>query len=485
MSRMAISTRTRLTMYFTLLFGAIVVGMTIGAFILVRNDAYSKLDSGLRVAVDATAMSARHELNEHSTEADGDADLQSVLDEHHDEISIPSTQLLVRQGSRLVAYKGSTHKQADLRSSPPDRLKSGAVIHGLRLQARELQLPRFRTRYQIYSSAAVAPALRRLKTIQRALFLIVPLGLAAAAFIGYLLAKRSLAPLRELTGTIDAISSADLSARVTWQNPEDDIGRLGQQFNRLLERLEYAFTLQRQFMADASHELRTPVTVALAAAQVTICDPDRTMAGCKEALIIVEQQMLRLKRIVQDMLFLSQRDASAEKAIFREMYLDDAVAEASRAAQTLARSKQQTVRVRTLPEARCRGDHELLRQAVLILLDNAVKFTPENGTIELAVQRRRSAWACSVIDSGVGIPISAQPRIFERFFRAENTRDSKVPGSGLGLAIAKSIVEQHAGVLALIASRPGFTHFEICIPALDEDQSAQGAGHANSLAVKM
>lgn len=481
---MVISTRTRLTLYFTLLFGVIVIGIGISTFVLVRNDAYSKLDSGLRVAVDATAMSAQHELNEHTTESAGDADLQSVLDEHHDETSLPDTQILVRQGSRAVAYKGTTQQQFDLRSISPAFLKSGAIIQGLRVQARELQIQRFRTRYQIYSSAAVAPALHRLRRIELALFLTVPLGLATAAFIGYLLANRSLAPLRQLTRTIEALSSADLSARVASHNPEDDIGRIGQQFNGLLDRLEGAFTLQRQFMANASHELRTPVTVALAAAQVTTCDPASTMDDCKEALKIVEEQMLRLKRIIQDMLFLSQTDASAVHPVLTEMYLDDAVADASRAAQALARGKQQTLRVRSLREARCCGDQELLRQAVLILLENATKFTPERGTIELALERRGATWVCSVTDDGVGIPLAAQSRVFERFFRAERL-DSKVPGSGLGLAIAKSIVEQHKGALALIASRPGFTRFELSIPALDEDDPGKGAGQANSLAVKM
>ncbi|MDQ2843894.1 MAG: ATP-binding protein [Acidobacteriota bacterium] len=482
---MPISTRTRLTLYFTVLFGVIVIAVTIGTFVLVRNDVYSKLDSGLRVAVHATAMSAEHELNEHATEPGGDADLQAVLDERQDDASIASTQILVRQGSRVVAFKGPADQRPDLRSISPGLLKMGATVDGLRIETLELQLPKFGTRYQIYSSAALAPALHHLRRVEQTLLLLIPLGLATAALIGYLLARKSLAPLTELTSTIAAVSSSDLSARVRLQNPEDDIGRLGWQFNQLLDRLERAFTVQRQFMADASHELRTPVTVALTAAQVTARDPARTVADCTDALDIVEEQMLRLKRIVQDMLFLSQADASPVKAIVTEMYLDDAVAEASRTAQTLARGKKQTLRVQTLPEARCRGDQELLRQTVLILLENAVKFTPEKGQVELAVERRGGAWVCSVIDDGAGIPSTAQPRIFERFFRAEHARDDKVPGCGLGLAIAKSIIERHNGTVRLVASRPGFTHFEISIPALGDDGSEKETGHANSLAVKI
>jgi len=241
---------------------------------------------------------------------------------------------------------------------------------------------------------------------------------------------------------------------------------------------------QRRFMADASHELRTPVTVALAAGQVTNRNPFHRLEDSDDALRIVEEQMLRLRRIVQDLLFLSQADACAPALANTEMYLDDVVADATRAAQTLAAARQQRVNVHPLPEARIWGNPDLLQQAVLILLDNAVKFTPPGGHIEVAILRRGSCWICQVTDTGRGIPAFAQAHIFERFYRAQDDSAEKVSGSGLGLGVAKSIVETHQGTLALVESRPSLTRFEISVKALD-DELNPAQDQANSLAVRI
>lgn len=477
---MTISTRVRLTVYFTTLFGCIVIALAIAAYMLVRNDAYSRLDSALRVAVDGTAMSATHELLEHSRQAAGDADLRAVLEEMRDG-SLPDTQILVREGSRLVAYKSSRHQTTDLRRISLDGLRNASNWEGVRVAYRDLAVSKFGTRYRIYAAKEIAPALGELRLLTRALLLLVPLGLGLAALAGYLLARKTLYPLEDLTRAIDAITSSDLSARVHVRNTQDDIGQLGSRFNSLLDRLQTAFNLQRRFMADASHELRTPVTVALASAQVTERDAARTLRDCEDALEIVEHQMLRLKKIIEDMLFLSQADASSLKLDLKEMYLDDAIAEASRAAKALARAKQQSFRLDALPEARCLGDVELLKQAILIVLDNSVKFTPPGGSIEVAVQQSGRFWICTIKDSGTGIPEEAQPHIFDRFFRA-HSGSAKVPGAGLGLAIAKSIVESHGGNLRLVDSRPGLTTFNIAIPVFEKGMSPPTGAHANSCA---
>jgi two-component system sensor histidine kinase CiaH len=137
-----------------------------------------------------------------------------------------------------------------------------------------------------------------------------------------------------------------------------------------------------------------------------------------------------------------------------------------------------------LPEARCLGDQDLLTRAVLILLDNAIKFTPSGGDIAVQLQRNADQWLCSVTDSGPGVPESAQPHIFERFFRVNSTANENNSGAGLGLAIAKSIVEGHAGTLRLVQSRPGSTVFEIAIPALDLPAKSTKL-QAKSFAVRM
>lgn len=464
---MLLSIRARLTLYFTILFGGMVVGLAVASYLLFSHDTYSKLDSALRIAVSTTASLGEHEMNESSTKTSGEAELQSVLLEKHN-TPLPDTQILVLEGNRQVAYKpDELPTTPDLPKLPFERLKRAVNLQGLRIAHRTLDAPKFHAHYQIYGAKPLAPVLAELATARDILLILVPLGLGLAALAGYLLARKSLSPLRELTATIAATTSADLTARVNSINSQDEIGALAKQFNRLLDRLESAFTSQRRFMADASHELRTPVSVALSATQVTSRDPHRTIGDCDEALEVIEHQMLRLRRIVDDMLFLSQTDVASPRKEDSEVFLDDAVSEASRSAGALARAKQQNLLLDELPEARCVGDQDLLTRAVLILLDNAIKFTPPAGEIGIRLQRRADFWVCSVTDSGAGISETAQPHIFERFFRGDNTAGQNSSGAGLGLAIARSIVESHRGKIRLVSSRPGSTTFEIAIPAFD------------------
>jgi two-component system sensor histidine kinase CiaH len=201
---------------------------------------------------------------------------------------------------------------------------------------------------------------------------------------------------------------------------------------------------------------------------------------------MVETQMLRIKKILQDLLLLSHADASSLKVHNEEIYFDDLVAEASRAARALAVEKQQELTLQSLPEARIIGDADLLGQAVMILLDNAVKFTPAGGTIEVGIHRSGVHWVCYVTDNGLVIPEDERANVFNRFYRATNDAGSgKEPGgSGLGLAIATVIVESHRGSLILAESRPGVTRFEIRLLAVDGEDQVAKRNQAKSLSVK-
>ncbi len=478
------SVRARLTVIFTALFGAIVIALAVSLYFLEKSEAYKRLDTALETAASATSMSAEHELNENLTQLAGEVDLQSVLNETQSP-ALKDTQILVCERNRAAAYKPALDREVDFRKVPRTALTSGSSVAGLRVATHTLRIPRFNTSYQIYAAKPIGPAFVQLRRIQIALLVLVPVGLVFAGLGGYFLAKRSLRPLQDLARVIDEVTSSDLSRRVNLQSRSgDEVFVLGSRFNALLDRLQAAFTVQRRFMADASHQIRTPVTIALASAQVTHRDPKATSVDCKEALQIVENQMLQLRRTVEDMFFLSQSDAVAMKINRKAMYIDDAVSEAVRAAKPLAREKHQALTVTDLQEARCLGDESLIAQALLVLLDNAVKFTPSGGTIEVKLFKLDGHWICSVSDSGIGISEAAQPRIFERFFKEDRQSKGTFVGAGLGLAIAKSIVESHAGTLRLVESRPGLTTFEIALPLLERDESVDHT-QANSLAVRI
>jgi signal transduction histidine kinase len=478
-----VSVRAQLTIVFTALFGAIVVALALSLYFLEKNDSYRRLDASLQVATAATSMSAEHELTEHSTKAGGEADIQAVLSETQS-AALRDTQILVCEGDRCRDFKAGLDHNFDLRRIAKASLRNGAIIQGFRISTRTFDAPKFQTTYQVYAAKPIAPVLGQLRQVRIALFIFVPIGLAAAGIAGYLLAKRSLRPLYALAQVIETISFSDLSARVSVNPGRGEITVLAGRFNALLDRLQQAFDVQRSFMADASHQLRTPISITLAAAQVTNRDPNPTAADYKESLQIVENQMLQVRRAVEEMFFLSQADSACLKIALKEMYLDDAIGEAVRAAKPLAVAKRQTIRITNLPEAKCSGDTNLLTQAVLVLLDNAVKFTPTEGMVDVSLFRRGADWICSVTDTGTGIAETAQPHVFERFFRESRAGTESTSGAGLGLAIAKSIIENHSGTLKLVESHPGRTVFEIAVP-VRESEAVTPQHQANSLAVRM
>jgi signal transduction histidine kinase len=221
-------------------------------------------------------------------------------------------------------------------------------------------------------------------------------------------------------------------------------------------------------MADASHELRTPLSVALTATQVTLQNPHRDAGELREALSVVEEQLRRLKRIVEDMFILAQADAGAYQASIEPVYLTDIADEALRAARVLAREKNIVVRdSRSDSDLEFAGDEGLLRQLMLILLDNAIKYTPPGGAVNLALEAAENGYILEISDTGPGIAEEDQPMIFERFYRSDKARSRRNAGSGsgagLGLAIARWITGIHQGAIEATSSPSGAT-FRVWLP---------------------
>jgi signal transduction histidine kinase len=237
------------------------------------------------------------------------------------------------------------------------------------------------------------------------------------------------------------------------------LGLLATSFNELLARLDAAFDEQRRFMADASHELRTPLSVMSAAAGVTLKKEHRDEEEYREALRMMAEQTRRLSRIVQDMFTLARADASRYPLRKRTLYLNDLLAEVARVGSMLGSGKNVSVELPELPEAAFHGDEDLLRQMLLNLVSNAVKFTPPGGSVRLALARRGAEYLLSVSDTGPGIPAEARAHVFERFYRADKARSrAEDGGAGLGLAIARWIARAHDGELELLdPERPGAT----------------------------
>ena len=219
-------------------------------------------------------------------------------------------------------------------------------------------------------------------------------------------------------------------------------------------------------MADASHELRTPLSVMNTAASVTLKKERRGEGEYREALRVLSEQTNRLSRIVQDMFTLARADSGHYPVRRETLYLDDLLAEVARAGSVLASGKRISVELSNLPEATFRGDEDLLRQMILNLVDNAVKFTPAGGSVRLRLTRLGDEYSILVSDTGTGIPEEARPHIFERFYRADRARTrAEDGGAGLGLAIARWIAQAHDGDIELSESDHNGTTLVVRLPA--------------------
>ena len=240
-----------------------------------------------------------------------------------------------------------------------------------RLAFRRVTIPPTGTKYVVVVGSALEPTDEELESLREILGYVVPIALVVAGFGGWFLARQSLSPVVAMAERARKIGVENLSGRLPVANPRDELGRLAETFNELLGRLEASLTQQRQFMADASHELRTPVATARTAASVALQQPHRDERDYRETLEIIEQQTVRLSRIVDDMFTLARADAGNYPVHTTPMYLDEVVDDVVRAARVLASPKDVSIEPVTIPSAVFNGDEDLIRRLIVNLLDNA------------------------------------------------------------------------------------------------------------------
>ena len=289
----------------------------------------------------------------------------------------------------------------------------------------------------------------------------LPLVLLLAGGGGFWLASAGLRPITKMAmraSQIPLTGVEDLGET----DRADELGQLARAFNGLVARLRTALRTQQQFMADASHELRTPVSVVRAASEVALSREARDESEYRESLAIVGDQARRLSRLVDNMLVLARADAGGYPLRPADVYIDEIVGECSLALRVLTTERQVTIHAAAAPEMPARGDEDLLRQLIMNVLQNAVQHTPPGGTVSVELSRDDEGIAIRVTDTGRGIPPADQTRIFDRFVQLDDSR--RGAGSGLGLPIARWIAESHGGTLALEQSGPSGSTFRITLP---------------------
>jgi len=309
------------------------------------------------------------------------------------------------------------------------------------------------------------PMREHLQNLRFIFLLGLPLAVAIAGLGGYLLAKRALAPVDHMAEQARLITAERLTERLPVDNPKDELGRLATVFNETLMRLESSFDQMRRFTADASHELRTPLTAMRSVGEIGLRGR-RDPADYREVIGSMLEEVDRLSLLVDRLLMLSRAD-SGESILSRDRVdLCELAEEVTTQLGVLAEEKQQWLTVEAGGPSVCLGDRMVLRQALLNLVDNAIKYSPAGGRIAVRVSTTPAGMAVlDVSDTGPGIPIDLRPRVFDRFYRADRSRSRENGGgTGLGLSIARWAVEVNGGQLTLESSEgPGAT-FRITLP---------------------
>ena len=464
------SLRARLTVFYVsaLTVALLAVGGLI--YVLLARALYSRIDDNLDALLQIAGNSLRNDLEEGQDVADAARSTAAELSSREQMLAIYDT------GGHLLAEEG---RDSDLLIALPDpsRLSAGeARLQTVterqdtddrhRLAIRRVNIPAYRVEYIVVAGSSLERTDEELDELRHILFYVVPIALALAAVGGWFLAHRGLSPVTAMVTRAQRIGAEDLGARLPVMNPGDELGRLAEAFNALLGRLESSLQQQRQFMADASHELRTPVTTVRTAANISLQRPHRDESHYREALAIIEQQTTRLSRIVDDMFTLARADAGNYPVQRGAMYLDELAEEIVRAARVVSAARRVTVDLATVSPVPFAGDEELIRRLIGNLVDNAVRHTADGTAVRVAITEGRNGLEIAVTDSGPGVPEESRQHIFERFYRVDSARSRSAGdgGAGLGLALVRWIAEVHGGRVALTNSTPAGSTFTVYLP---------------------
>lgn len=478
------SVRVRLTFWYTAVVGIVLVLLAVLTYFLYARSISRRTDVNLVELAEAFTTTFKAELaDESGPNSVKNAARQAMLEHRFREtiFAIVDSSGNVVVSSLELPEMGSSKERTSLSLFTSDSFRS-LVAQATFLSGLIRNIPDGRDGFRAIarpltaggssSTVAVLQSLRTqtelLEDIRNTFLWIIPIALLLAAGGGYFLARKSLAPVAAMASQARGMGAANLHDRLAVSNQRDELGQLALSFNQLLDRLEDSFERQRRFIADASHELRTPVAILRGETEVTLSRSDRSLEEYRETLGILRDESQRLTHIIEDLFTLTRADAGQYPLTFRDFYLDELASDVLRHARSLAIAKCISLTSSIEPELLFHGDEALLRRLFLNLLDNAIKYTHKDGTVNMECRKQGAQYVVSVTDTGPGVPGDLQQRIFERFFRADKARsrsESDGGGAGLGLSIARWIAEAHHGQLLLTRSDASGSTFTATLPA--------------------
>jgi heavy metal sensor kinase len=454
---MTLPLRARLTWWYVAVLAMVLIGFSTGVLLLQSRFSRSQFDQELSTLATAVTTSLRAELAESH-------DLRHASRETREDFNIPNLTIAILDGD---GHPVAAHWRGFRRSDLP-RGGTGVTIATLPQdhQTWRVRLERHDSPdgpFTVFVAASESALIREQHLLAKALLVGMPVALLFAALVCWWAASRALQPVTAMSDQAERITLQSLDTRLSGWDADDEVGQLRRAFNRLLDRVAAGVTAQRRFTADASHELRTPVTAVRTAAEITLSKPQRTEDEYRDALGIVLAQSERLGHMVEDMLMLARADAGGFQLRRHVGSLSDAIEQAVDTALVLATKKRLTVEAFIAPDVTCVADDILIRQLALNLLDNAIKHTPDGGRVTVSLTVVDDVAEMIVSDTGCGIAWSERERIFDRFVRLDEAR-TDTGGAGLGLSIARWIAESHYGTVTLEETGASGSTFVVRLP---------------------
>jgi heavy metal sensor kinase len=448
-----LSIGVRLTLWYLAIFALAQLLYGAGMWFILRHNVYDLVDDGLEAQVD--------DLKNFLQSQNKDASIAKLQEEVTEAYAIEHSgdYLEVYAENAQLIYRSAfvqAHQSALL---PPDQVKR-PIVRSRRIDGRPFRFVFEKLNdvnghvYTVEMGVPADDAVETLHLFRFYLWMFAPVLLLVAAGGGYWLSRRALSPVDSLARTAREISGTNLNRRLQKLETGDELQRLSDTLNEMLDRIESAFLRITQFTADASHELRTPVSLIRTEAELAL-RRSRGEAEYKESLRHILLEAERTTALLEQLLSLARTDSGRETLHLQPVDLRLTL-------RSVVDSWQQVATIRNLQfsasidasDTFVMGDETLLRRLTDILLDNAFKYTPSPGSVHLSLKQTADSAVIAVQDSGVGIAQDEQSKIFERFYRVDKARSRAQGGAGLGLAIAQWIVAQHGGSIG-VESLPG------------------------------
>jgi heavy metal sensor kinase len=315
----------------------------------------------------------------------------------------------------------------------------------------------------IQCAEGIGDQISLLKTYRIVLSLSVLGIMIISSFGGFLIARKALTPVKEISQAIDKISETNLSERITSANIPEELKVLASSFNRTFDRLERSFNRQKQFVSDASHELRTPLSVILSESEI-ILRRERSAEEYKKGLTAILEASKLMSEIVQKLLTLARLSTDKFEFKMEDTDLRKIIDESVKLLSPVAEQKGISINILTGEKYTARGDREALLELFVNIIENAIKYNVPEGKIDVAFRKEKDFLVTEIRDTGIGIPEEDLERIFDRFYRVDKSRSKEAGGSGLGLSIAQWVAHTHHGRIEVDSEFHKGSTFTVYLP---------------------